>query len=382
MRHGWGYTGSNRSFYRQVRRLMKTVVALTLLLVVPSVLRAQPESVATTPRRGVLLEHLTWLEAEPLLTDSTIIVLPLGAAAKEHGPHLRLNNDWIMAEYLKERVLDEADVVVAPTINYHFYPSFLEYPGSTSLRLTTAQDLIVDIVRTLAAYGPRRFYVLNTGVSTIRPLEASAAVMARQGIRLAFTDILEVAGPVEKEVAEQEGGTHADEIETSMMLYIAPETVDMAKAVKDYDPRPVRSLTRDPQGAGKYSPTGVYGDATLATREKGERVVEATVAGILADIEALRQAPLPTLQTYDAVLSRYVGTYTLAPEETVTITEQEDRLFYQRSDGRRYAMTAESAISFHIGELARLTFLPDVQGAVRGFYMRWMGQEVLATKHP
>ncbi len=357
---------------------MKAIFALILVLVAPSALRAQSESAALTPRRGVILEHLTWLEAEALLTDSTIVVLPLGAAAKEHGPHLRLNNDWIMAEYLTERVLAEADVVVAPTINYHFYPSFLEYPGSTSLRLTTAQDLVVDIVRTLAAYGPRRFYVLNTGVSTLRPLEAASAVMARQGILLAFTDILEVAGPVEKEVAQQEGGTHADEIETSMMLYIAPETVDMAKAVKDYDPRRLPSLTRDPQGAAKYSPTGVYGDATLATREKGERVVEATVAGILADIEALREAPLPTPQSYDAVLSRYVGTYTLTPDEAVTITQEGGRLIYQRSNGRRYVMRAESAISFHVGELARLTFLPDEHGAVRGFYMRWMGQEVLA----
>ncbi len=239
--------------------------------------------------KGVLLQDLTWIEAERILTDKTIVVIPLGAAAKEHGPHLRLKNDWTLVEYLKARVLHEADVVIAPTVAYHFYPAFLEYPGSVSLRLETARDLIVDICTSLARYGPRRFYVLNTGVSTLRALEPAAHEMAKVGILLRYTNILQVAGPVEKAISQQEGGTHADEIETSMMLYIAPDSVDMSQAAKDYHPGQ-GGLTRDPQGKGAYSPTGIYGDATLATREKGEIVVEAIVAGILQDIEALRQS--------------------------------------------------------------------------------------------
>jgi hypothetical protein len=67
---------------------------------------------------GVLLEDLTWQEAERALTKETIVVIPLGAGSKEHGPHLKLSNDFIMAEYLKRRVLDAADVVIAPTVNY------------------------------------------------------------------------------------------------------------------------------------------------------------------------------------------------------------------------------------------------------------------------
>ena len=89
-------------------------------------------------------------------------------------------------------------------------------------------------------------------------------------------------------ILEQEGGTHADEGETSMMLYIAPETVDMSKAAKDYDPRPNRrGLTRNPEGKGHYSPTGVWGDPTLATKEKGKIIVEATVDEIIKQVEKL-----------------------------------------------------------------------------------------------
>lgn len=240
--------------------------------------------------KGVLLEDLTWVEAEKRLTPQTVVVIPIGAAAKEHGPHLKLKNDLILAEYLKKRVLAQADVVIAPTVNYHFYPAFLEYPGSTSLRLETARDLMVDICRSLARHGPRRFYALNTGVSTLRALKLSAEVLAAEGIMLRYTDTLKIVEEVEKEVSKQEGGTHADEIETSMILYMDPSAVEMKKAVKDYHPQGKGGLTRDPQGEGTYSPTGIWGDPTLATREKGKKVVEAKVAAILKEIEELRRA--------------------------------------------------------------------------------------------
>jgi creatinine amidohydrolase len=192
-----------------------------------------------------------------------------------------------------DRVLAAADVVVAPAIPYHFYPAFLEYPGSTHLASATARDLVVDIVRSLARHGPRRFYVLNTGVSTVRPLGASVETLAKEGIMLRFTDILAVAADATKRVERQQRGTHADEIETSMMLYIAPERVNMALAVRDDGPDVPGPLTRTPGAQGLYSKSGVWGDPTLATREKGEVVVEAMVKGVLADIEALRSADLP-----------------------------------------------------------------------------------------
>ncbi len=244
-------------------------------------------------RAGVLLEDLTWQEAAPLLTQETLVILPIGAAAKEHGPHLRLNNDFRLAEYLKRRCLDLPGTVIAPTVNYHYYPAFVEYPGSTTLRLETARNLIVDIVRSLARHGPRRFYALNTGVSTVRALELSRIVLAREGILLLYTDLLRALGPLEKAVAQQEGGTHADESETSMLLYIDAKSVDMSKAQRDYHPGRSGPFTRNPLGAGIYSPTGSFGDPTLATRKKGEYLIEGLVKTLRLDLQALAEAPLP-----------------------------------------------------------------------------------------
>ncbi len=267
------------------------LIIVALAALGPKILPAQSAETSRVP--GILLENLTWVEAERVLKPDTIVVLPLGAQAKEHGPHLKLKNDWLIAEYLKQRVRERVDVVIAPTLNYSYYPAFLEYPGSTSLRLETARDLIVDICRSLAGYGPRRFYVINTGVSTIRALEPAAEILAADGIILRYTDILKTTGPIEKKLASQEGGTHADEIETSMMLYIAPDTVEMTKAVKDFNPDQPGPLTRDPAGRGVYSPTGTWGDPTLATLNKGRQVTEVLVEGILAQIEDLRRSAVP-----------------------------------------------------------------------------------------
>ena len=246
-----------------------------------------------TKSKGILLEDLTWLEAEKVLHPDAIVVIPIGAAAKEHGPHLKLKNDWLLAEYFKREIIKSADVVVTPTVNYHYYPAFVEYPGSTTLRLETARDLMVDICRSLAHYGPRKFYGLNTGVSTVRPLELTAKILAGEGIQFRYTDVLKLTAPVEAELRQEEGGTHADEIETCMMLFIAPSTVDMARAVKDYHPSPKSQLTRDPNGEGTYSASGIYGDATLATCQKGEILVRAIVEGILKEIQELKSGTAP-----------------------------------------------------------------------------------------
>ena len=241
-----------------------------------------------TQKAGILLEKLSWDEAEKVLTPDQVVVIALGAESKEHGQHLQLNNDWLMAEYFKNRVLENASVVVAPTINYSYYPAFLEYPGSTSLSAATAQAMVADVVRSLAHYGPRKFYIINTGISTLGPLKAAAGELANGGILMRYLDFTQ-DDPVETKWRKS-GGTHADEIETAMMLYIAPVTVHMEKAKRDLNPHQPGGLTRDPKGKGTYSPTGAWGDPTLATREEGQALVEASVERILKEIEDLRGA--------------------------------------------------------------------------------------------
>lgn len=280
-------------------RLLRIALAVGLLAVVPRTPSGQTrgQRPADDARESARLEDLAWTDAERHLTADAIVLLPLGAAAKEHGPHLKLRNDLTLANYLTERVMAASRVVVAPTFTYHFYPAFLEYPGSTSLSLATARDMTVEVVRSLARYGPRRFYVLNTGISTVRPLDAAANVIAAEGILLHYTNLEARIEHQRRAVQQQPGGTHADEIETSMMLFIEPKSVEMTKAVRDYVPAApgIFRLTRTPTGAGTFSATGAWGDPTLATPEKGRVIVEGLIAGILGDLDALRKATLPVV---------------------------------------------------------------------------------------
>ncbi len=261
---------------------MPMALVLSGTLLVPFSVMGQNKTMS------VEIEAMTWIQAEQALKEYQVVLIALGARTKEHGPHLLLKNDYVMAEYLKNRVADEVPVAVLPTLQYGYYPSFLEYPGSVSLQSETFKNLIMDICRSMNGYGVRKFYVLNTGISTLRPLQAAAEELSRDGIVLRCLNLLEVDKTLPGDLLGQEGGTHADESETSMMLYIAPETVNMSKAAKDYNPRPGRrGLTRNPQGQGTYSPSGVWGDPTLATREKGRTIVEATVKAAVAQVREL-----------------------------------------------------------------------------------------------
>ena len=224
-----------------------------------------------------------------MLTSDTVAVIPLGAATKEHGPHLPLNTDWLQVEHLKRRVMAAADVVVLPTIAYSHYPAFADYPGSVSLDAATARDTVLGIARSLVRHGVRRIYVINYGISTNGPLRAAAQTLAEEGVLLRFTDLTQ-AGPVKAALQRQQGeGTHADLIETSVMLHVAPEVVDMARAVRDQHPDcGPGGLSRDPLGSGLYSPSGIWGDPTGATAELGAQLVDELLQAILHDIAALR----------------------------------------------------------------------------------------------
>lgn len=282
----------------------RTIILLGLALSLIHLADAQTAAIhPKTGNKGYLLEDLSWKEAEQVLRPDTVVVIPLGAESKEHGYHLKLGADYTQAEYFKREVLKSEEVVVAPTINYNYFPAFAEYPGTISLSLETSRDMIVEICRSLAQYGPRRFYVINTGVSTLAPLEQARNLLTPSGIVLNYTGLGEhyentitakpSTAPVQKSDSDSGGiiGTHAHEWETSVMLAIAPETVDMSKAVRDYHPSNLvglRKLTRNPLEPGTYSPSGVYGDATSGTKEKGEKFVGLELKQILADIDALK----------------------------------------------------------------------------------------------
>ena len=249
-----------------------------------------------TGLRGAYLEDLTWEEAEPILHADPLVVIPIGAAAKEHGRHLPLGTDHIMADYLAEQLARRLDVLVMPTVTYGYFPQFSPFPGSTHLEADTFEAMMKELILSVHRHGPRRFLILNTGVSTYPVLEIVARDLDRvQRILVGVTRIGELGAQQTSGLLTQSRGSHADEHETSLLLAIAPAVVRQDKVAREIpDRRDSRGMFVPPMyhrepGPG-YSATGVYGDATLATREKGEKIAAALVDDLVVAAETLRAA--------------------------------------------------------------------------------------------
>lgn len=232
---------------------------------------------------------LTWPAAAERLARASAVVLPVGACLKEHGYHLPLNTDEHLARYFAERLEDRDDLVVLPVLTFGYYPAFVNYPGSVCIDCDTFSDTVTQICRSLHRHAPLPFYVLNTGISTLWSLEPARITLGKHGIRMDYTDLSRALETVEAGVREQARGTHADEIETSMMLAIAPDTVQLERAVRDDEPRRGPGpFSRDPSTpSGIYSRSGAWGDPTLANAAKGRIVIERLIQWIESDIARL-----------------------------------------------------------------------------------------------
>jgi creatinine amidohydrolase len=236
---------------------------------------------------SLYLEQLTWPAAEAAFQRIPTILLPIGAILKEHGPHLPLNTDYLLARELARRVAEQVEVIVCPPLTFGYYPAFVNFPGSTCLSADTFREMIEQIVESLARNGAQRFVVLNTGVSTTAPLLIASNNLAARGVRIVLANILDL-GHAADGVIENPIGTHANEHETSMILAIDPVVVQMDKAAPDIQPWmqkgavvPRGPLLREPQGVGVYCPSGVIGDPTRATAEKGEAILAAMATDVV-----------------------------------------------------------------------------------------------------
>ena len=239
------------------------------------------------------IEGLTWDEVNRRIHDGAPAILPIGAAAKQHGFHLPLNTDRLQAEWLAARIAKPVDALIWPTLTYGHYPAFVEYAGSASLSALTFEKLVHEIVVAILGGGCRKLLVLNTGISTLAPVDRALARLDGNRVKHLWIH----GGPryprVAKELAQQPHGSHADELETSLMLVLAPHLVDMARAeaspaITEDTPGP---LTPSNPNSPNYSRSGSYGDPTLATSAKGEKLLAAMLDDLNEHVAAFVTSP-------------------------------------------------------------------------------------------
>lgn len=255
-----------------------------------------------TSHAGHYLGHLTWVEAEELFKTTPIVVIPIGAGAKEHGPHLPMNADELVLKYLTDFAVAETDVIVAPPILHGWFASFRNFPGTEVADPVIFQNYVDQVAQSLVRQGAKRLVFLNTGINKATGLPI--AIVARE-IRvqqevptlILSWDDLETEAVLEFQ--EQKAGGHADEIETSVNLYLQPERVQMDKAVTDFGNRAPKDypgyrpglFSRNPKDP-RYSETGIYGDPTVATAEKGKKTLDIMTAELKKALDGFAKQPL------------------------------------------------------------------------------------------
>jgi creatinine amidohydrolase len=213
---------------------------------------------------GVWLEDLTWPEAKARFDANAVVIVPIGAASKAHGPHLPLKTDALTARALAQGVIARLDVVAAPVVGFGYYPAFTSFAGSQHLAAGTFKALVRELVGNLRAHHVKRIALINTGVSTERPLDE---LESEQGDLLVLH--MRTIGQAAESLVENKEGGHADERETSVMLALEPRSVRMDRLAPD----------------GPFEKTGATGDPTRATAFKGERLLAARVDDLVAALK-------------------------------------------------------------------------------------------------
>ena len=232
------------------------------------------------------VNELTWDAVRDALASGAPAVLPIGAGSKQHGFHLPLGADARQAEWFAFEAAKRCGGLIWPTLTYGYYPAFAEYAGSVSLSRKTFEAVVGDVLGALLSQSKSAVLVIDLGVSTIESVAAAIGRFADPA-RVRHIPIYRGARfeAARRDLSEQGAGGHADEIETSILLAIAPKIVDMARAEASPPGSGAEAgpLSPSDRSSPNYAPSGSTGDPTLATAEKGRRLV----AAILEDIDAV-----------------------------------------------------------------------------------------------
>lgn len=234
----------------------------------------------------------TSYEVKEKILEKKVAILPIGAV-EAHGPHLPLGTDNILAERLSEELAQQIDAYVLPTLPYGQVWSLKNFPGSINISNDALIRFLVDIGESLYHQGFKIFAMVNGHLGNAVALKEAARKLDQlyPELKVLYLFYPGMKKPVE-EVRETPSshGTyfHACEIETSFMLYLAPKYVDMSKAICDI---PVIPMSADvtPTPWEEFTQSAVLGDATLATKEKGEKIIKVALENMVRIINEMKK---------------------------------------------------------------------------------------------
>lgn len=211
------------------------------------------------------------------IDNSKIAILPVGAV-EAHGPHLPLGTDNLLAEQLSEKLAGRVNGYVLPTLPYGQVWSLRNFPGSINISNDSLIRFLVDIGESLYHQGFTTFAMVNGHLGNGSALKEAARALYESCPEMRvfyffYPGMNKAASEVRETQSAHNTYFHACEIETSYMLYLAPEYVDMDKTITDIPDIPDHADVT-PTPWEEFTESAVLGDAKLATEGKGKYIVD------------------------------------------------------------------------------------------------------------
>lgn len=247
------------------------------------------------------IAEMTWEEIETALEHTRTLLVPVGST-EQHGPHLPLGVDVQMPQAIAERVAEHSPALVAPPIWYGVSPHHTFKPGTITISTETFQRYVFDVCASAASWGIDHVLLINGHYLAQDPeLEIVVRrVRSECDIEAFHVPLVDLFADVAAEIRTGEVSFHASEFETSIMLELFPDLVEMDRAEAVDPPSDPLPLTDyDALGENKVgwsltaadmaelTPTGNIGDPTVGTAEKGAALVAAAVSDICTLVDAL-----------------------------------------------------------------------------------------------
>ncbi len=255
-------------------------------------------------KEGLWLQDMTWQEAQQIIeTSGKTILLPVGST-EQHGYHLPLGTDTMVAVDLAAKASRETGVPVAPPLWFGWSPHHMVLPGTITIRPEILAELAFDILSSLCAHGFENFVLINGHrIVNITWLQIAAERAKRE---LSVNPVIFDPAYMSKTIVKKMGwGSvgHAEEIETSQMMHCRKDLVHMDLAV-DHPHTPADLYSVDPSFDGDtlcYVPLspeemkalvkasgGTSGEPSKASAEKGKVYFDHLVSRLVAVIRNLR----------------------------------------------------------------------------------------------
>lgn len=239
---------------------------------------------------AIKAQSTCWPDMAAAIERSGIAILPIGAM-EQHGAHLPLATDTILASGVAECVADQLDAILLPAISYGEAWNNSDFTGTMSLSPETLRAILRDLGREWHRVGGRALIVMNGHFGNSAPIDLAARDLLTElklpVLNLDYPNLSDLAEHICHSKPAAPGFYHADEVETSMMLVFAPELVDMDRAEPEYPEFPV-SFGYEQVQLREFNSTGVFGDPRPATAEKGQQLIDGIVANALNIILAFK----------------------------------------------------------------------------------------------